>query len=203
MKILRGFCLLVASVLLIAGIAFAQGSIKVTVNGKEIASDVSPVIQNGRVLVPLRFVADALGADVNWDSSSRTAMINTDNKPYANILLADNIDFDDDKGVVIENAALGEFEKGSHEFLVYASFYNLSSGLHDLDLYVRNSKNEVISQVNQLETLHEDGVYFFVARAEFADTGKYNVECYVDGKLMGKCYLKVVPSLSDSNASVY
>jgi hypothetical protein len=33
--------------------------------------DVLPVIQDGRTLVPIRFIAEALGADVNWNGDTR------------------------------------------------------------------------------------------------------------------------------------
>ena len=35
--------------------------------------DVTPVIRNNRTMLPLRYVAEALGADVEWDNSTRTA----------------------------------------------------------------------------------------------------------------------------------
>ncbi len=48
--------------------AFADDSINVTVNGESVsfARDQRPVIQNGRVLVPLRAVFEKMGADVKW-----------------------------------------------------------------------------------------------------------------------------------------
>ena len=35
--------------------------------------DVTPVIQNDRTMLPLRYVAEAIGAEVEWDNSTRTA----------------------------------------------------------------------------------------------------------------------------------
>ena len=34
-----------------------------------------PVIENGRILVPIRLVAEAIGADVTWDPTSNTALL--------------------------------------------------------------------------------------------------------------------------------
>ena len=42
------------------------GQTAIKVNGEEKAMDVAPVIMNGRTLVPLRFVGEALGCDVQW-----------------------------------------------------------------------------------------------------------------------------------------
>ncbi|WP_297392696.1 stalk domain-containing protein, partial [uncultured Peptoniphilus sp.] len=35
--------------------------------------DVTPVLQNDRTMLPLRYVAEAIGAEVEWDNSTRTA----------------------------------------------------------------------------------------------------------------------------------
>ena len=51
-----------------------------TVNGKSKTMDTVPVIlPPGRTMVPVRFVAEALGCAVNWDSAARTVMIVLDN----------------------------------------------------------------------------------------------------------------------------
>jgi Copper amine oxidase N-terminal domain len=42
----------------------------VYVNGKKISPDVAPAIINSRVLVPMRSIFEALGATVNWDSTT-------------------------------------------------------------------------------------------------------------------------------------
>lgn len=57
-------------------------NIKITVNGQQVEmddDDVKPFIYEGRTMVPLRFVAEALGADVGWDSKTKTAIINSKN----------------------------------------------------------------------------------------------------------------------------
>jgi hypothetical protein len=44
-------------------------------NGVAINLDPEPQIVNGRTMVPVRFVSEALGADVKWDGSTRTVII--------------------------------------------------------------------------------------------------------------------------------
>ncbi|MGB9860687.1 MAG: copper amine oxidase N-terminal domain-containing protein, partial [Moorellaceae bacterium] len=56
-------------------IASADDAIKLFVNGKEIKPDVPPQIINGRTMVPIRWVAEALGADVQWDEQNRTVSV--------------------------------------------------------------------------------------------------------------------------------
>jgi len=45
---------------------------KVYVNGDKLNFDVYPKIENNRTLVPLRGVFEALGADIQWDDSTKT-----------------------------------------------------------------------------------------------------------------------------------
>ncbi|MDU3010115.1 MAG: stalk domain-containing protein, partial [Peptoniphilus harei] len=40
--------------------------------------DVTPVIRNNRTMLPLRYVAEAIGADVKWDAKTRTATFTKD-----------------------------------------------------------------------------------------------------------------------------
>lgn len=50
-----------------------EGKLYVTVNGIRCAGDVDPVIENGRMLVPLRQVFEKMGAEVVWDDTEKTA----------------------------------------------------------------------------------------------------------------------------------
>lgn len=58
--------------MLIGNIAFAAEPIKVYVNNSRLDMEVMPQIQNGRTLVPLRAIFEALGAELNWDPVTRT-----------------------------------------------------------------------------------------------------------------------------------
>lgn len=55
----------------------AIGSTQATVNGSGLTMDVAPFTVAGRTEVPLRFVAQALGAAVNWNAGSSTVAIMT------------------------------------------------------------------------------------------------------------------------------
>ena len=58
----------------------AQSDVKVTLDGNEIFfPDAQPFIdERDRVLVPIRFVSEALGAVVDWENESQTAVIKQD-----------------------------------------------------------------------------------------------------------------------------
>lgn len=51
------------------------GSKKALLNGKEVRMEQAPVIVNGTTFVPLRFVAEALSADVEWIPATRDIVI--------------------------------------------------------------------------------------------------------------------------------
>jgi len=46
-----------------------------SVDGKRVALDAAPVILGSVTMVPLRFIADTLGADTQWEASTRTIII--------------------------------------------------------------------------------------------------------------------------------
>ena len=48
-----------------------------TVNGTQKSLDVKAQIINGNLMLPLRAISEATGAQVNWDSSTSTVSINT------------------------------------------------------------------------------------------------------------------------------
>ncbi|MDR2940745.1 MAG: copper amine oxidase N-terminal domain-containing protein [Clostridiales bacterium] len=59
----------------------SNGKIKITVNNKLIKSDAEPFIDSeGRTMVPLRFISEALGCRVEWYGDLRMAAIDTPNK---------------------------------------------------------------------------------------------------------------------------
>jgi copper amine oxidase-like protein len=53
------------------------GSTQASVNGQPLTMDVAPFTVAGRTEVPLRFVAQALGASVNWNPNTTTVAIRT------------------------------------------------------------------------------------------------------------------------------
>ncbi|MBE7046272.1 MAG: hypothetical protein E7396_02535 [Ruminococcaceae bacterium] len=55
------------------------------INGKEIKLDVAPTIINSRTMVPVRFVAEALGKKVDWVDSTKTVIIEGEKKNMAEL----------------------------------------------------------------------------------------------------------------------
>lgn len=46
-----------------------------TVNGKTVALEITPVLKNGRLFLPLRFVSEQLKAEVNWQEEGKIVLI--------------------------------------------------------------------------------------------------------------------------------
>ncbi len=56
-------------------ISLKVGSYTATVNGQLVSFDAPATMRNGRVLVPLRFISESIGADVQWLEASHTVQI--------------------------------------------------------------------------------------------------------------------------------
>lgn len=69
--------LMIGGVLLLClgAFALAASPIKLFINGKEIATEVSPKIIDGKLLASLRVIAEAFGATVEWDEKTKSLSI--------------------------------------------------------------------------------------------------------------------------------
>jgi len=66
----------IISLILIAVLVWATpvlGAPTVLLDGRQLSFDVPPMIENGRTLVPLRAIFEAMGATVSWDDPTKTA----------------------------------------------------------------------------------------------------------------------------------
>lgn len=54
------------------------GSRTATINGRDVALEVPAMTIAGSTMVPLRFVSEALGANVGWESATQTVLIDTE-----------------------------------------------------------------------------------------------------------------------------
>ncbi|MDD4802841.1 MAG: copper amine oxidase N-terminal domain-containing protein [Syntrophomonas sp.] len=80
--------LLVISVLVLicalAAAAWASQPIKIVVNGQELKTDVEPQVIGNRTMAPVRWIAEALGAEVEWDAQTNTVYISSKTLPSDN-----------------------------------------------------------------------------------------------------------------------
>lgn len=85
--------------------SFAKADIKIYYNNKEIVSEVSPFIENGRTLVPVRMILEALNYDVLWNDKTKTVTIKSTN---STILLSinSNIAVVNNKNITMDTKAM-------------------------------------------------------------------------------------------------
>ncbi len=82
---MRKFCFALCFVLpflLVGGAGFAQADVSVTVDGREVAfEDAAPFIdENQRTQVPIRFVAEEMGAEIIWDKKENTVTVEAEER---------------------------------------------------------------------------------------------------------------------------
>ncbi len=58
-------------------VVIQSGSTVFTVDGEEVTPEVPQQIIEGRFMLPLRAVGEAIGANVDWDAETKTVIINT------------------------------------------------------------------------------------------------------------------------------
>ncbi|WP_104372404.1 copper amine oxidase N-terminal domain-containing protein [Desulfocucumis palustris] len=61
-------------------VIFTLGKTTYTVDGREKELDVAPYAKNGRTYIPVRYLAQALGAKVQWDEESQTVWLTKDKR---------------------------------------------------------------------------------------------------------------------------
>lgn len=60
-----------------------KGNKTIYINDQPLEMDVAPIeVPPGRIMVPVRFVSEGLGASVNWDGKTETITITMDSVPY-------------------------------------------------------------------------------------------------------------------------
>lgn len=62
-------------------------------NGKGFSLDSPPVIKNSRTLVPVRFIAESFGVEVDWDDENRTVLLDYDVDKIKDPELVDDVSY--------------------------------------------------------------------------------------------------------------
>lgn len=70
--------------------SFAEEGIKININGKVISTESSPVIRNGRVLVPISVITKELGYKTEWNNISKSVKIWSNDKEWVDFTLGEN-----------------------------------------------------------------------------------------------------------------
>ena len=76
-----------------------------TVNGQEIISDVAPIIVDGRTYTPARFVAEQLGAKVDWNEETQLVTVTGKDGVVIELRIGSNVALVNGKPVQMDAAA--------------------------------------------------------------------------------------------------
>ena len=125
--------IMVLCMVLSAVSVFADG-ITVTVNGENLTFDSEPIIKNDRLLVPMRAIFEALGADVSWNDSSKTA------------------------SAVLGKTGL-EITVGANELYKNGKLIDLTIREFDLIKFLASQPNKVFSRQSLLESVWDYEYY--------------------------------------------
>ena len=71
----KALCLLMSTGMLFSGVTVAYGeesNISLQINGSEISAEVPPTIMEGRTMVPVRAIFEAVGANIDFDAETKT-----------------------------------------------------------------------------------------------------------------------------------
>ena len=69
------FCVLLSSTMLLGGVSAVYGgekNISLQINGSEISTEVPPTVIDGRTMVPVRAIFEAVGANIEFDAETKT-----------------------------------------------------------------------------------------------------------------------------------
>ena len=97
---IAGLFLSVALLIIMTTSAFANGEIKVAIDGEYVEFDVKPQIINDRTMVPLRAIFEALGAEVDWDSDTQTVTAVKEDKVVEATIGSTYMYIDDEKRTI-------------------------------------------------------------------------------------------------------
>lgn len=75
-KVIVGILVLLSFVMSLCSLA--SDEIQVSIDGEYVEFDVAPKILNDRTMVPFRAIFEALGAEVDWDSATKTVIATKD-----------------------------------------------------------------------------------------------------------------------------
>ena len=89
----------------------------VYISGETKELDVPPLVIDGRTLVPIRFVAEAFGANVNWDEGTRTVIINIKWDGVGEVPCYDDYPQVPDFGKIFGIQKI-EYKKGAYSYII-------------------------------------------------------------------------------------
>ncbi|MBE7054331.1 MAG: hypothetical protein E7391_08720 [Ruminococcaceae bacterium] len=150
-------------------VAFADDEIKILLDGTLLEMDQTPIIVDGRTLVPLRAIFEGLGALVTWDDSTKCATGIKDGKEIK-ITIDNKVAKVDGKDVTLDVGA----QIVNSRTLVPVRFISESLGCEvDWDA---NTKTVIITSKSDAKTWTFDNLDKFISNKDFIAGGGYDAK---------------------------
>jgi hypothetical protein len=143
----------IAIALLVSTVSFASSDVKLFVNGKKANTEV--MVVNGTSYVPLREVANLLGADVNWDGPTSTITISS-------------------QGNITSEPKNDKTEAEKKETITYLRSLKVESDFITLDARILNLMVEI--EIHKLGVESEDQFKKQVEKTMFPSTASLTLE---------------------------
>jgi len=162
-----------------ASLGLAAGDINFMLNGNKVKTlSPQPFIQDGKVLVPLRFIAEQLGAKVTWNNKDMKAYIKKDNRSVTLQIDSRLIEYDIDGKMyhicdvapfiveertfvplrIISNVLGVSIDRDNIERTIYIDTLKLSNGTPFYDLNIDTIEpRQRISGITQLQISFPEG----------------------------------------------
>ena len=139
-----------------AYIVFTIGDKSAILNGKTVTLDAAPMILHDRTMVPIRFVSENLGYDVDWHDATKSVFITSpqpEEEYVSDVLSVDTVDKRYSTNVVIKLSEGVEPKVSTlgEPFRIILDFYNTSLSTKDGKLSLGNI------HINEVRwAMHED-----------------------------------------------
>lgn len=98
------------------GLILTIGSNKAKAFNEDVELDAVPIIRNGRTMLPARFVAENLGATVDWKADTQTVLISLNNS-YGHSIKSIEITIGSENAVIIEQGHTFNFPLDAPAFI--------------------------------------------------------------------------------------
>lgn len=188
--VLRKTALAAALACMLNGISACamQHDISVVVNGTEVEFDVSPKIEDGRTMVPMRAVFEALGAQVSWDDAAKTAVGEKDGS-VVSITVNDRFIYKNDTALELDVPAMLSEGRTLVPVRAVSEAFGCAVDWNDDTKTVIVAENNHREPPNIPEYSGEPYVFIDGGRADFgaAENMRLSFESYSELDNLGRC----------------
>ena len=153
---------------------FANEKITVKLNDNKISFDVPPRTINGRTMVPLRAIFEAIGATVDWDNATQT-VTSIKNNITIKLTVNNSTMYVNDTPVTLDSPACLIEKRTLVPVRAIAEAFNLTvewDGITNTVIITSDMYYDISRHVSQIETFMSKGLYLEVMEECFGNFKK-------------------------------